>query len=220
MANTHEHLEHAEHAEHAAHDPFQARVAITMAVIAALLAAVTLLSHRAHNATLQDEIEASILQSQASDAWNFFQAKNIRDHEYEAFLPMLDAMQKAPGQEDTVTKAHDYWSGQRTKYKDELPKLEKQARQLEDEAKQKRNESHLHHERGTRYDLGEICIDIGLVVCSIALLTKKRSFWYGGIVAALAGAAIAASAFFVAPHAEGHDSPATEQQATGKAPGH
>jgi hypothetical protein len=218
--DTHEHLEHAEHAQHAAHDPFQARVAITMAIIAALLAAVTLLSHRAHNHTLQAQIEASIHQSEASDAWNFFQAKNIRDHEYEAFIPMLDAMQKASGQEDTATKARDYWSGQRTKYKDELPKLEANARKLEEASKEKLDESHVCHERGTRLDLGEICIDVGLVVCSIALLTKRRSFWFGGIAAAVLGAVIAASSYFIAPHAEGHESPAAEHHATETGPGH
>ncbi len=218
--STHEHLEHAEHAQHAAHDPFQARVAITMAVMAALLAAVTLLSHRAHNETLQAQIEASILQNQASDAWNFFQAKNIRDHEYEAFLPILDAVAKAPGQEEVVGKTHDYWVGQRVKYKTELPELNEKARNLEEASKEKQNESHFHHERGTRYDLGEICIDVGLVVCSIALLTKKRSFWFSGMAAAVAGTVIAASAFFIAPHAEGHDGPAIEHQATEKAPGH
>lgn len=220
MANTHEHLEHAEHAQHAAHDPFQARVAITMAVIAALLAAVTLLSHRAHNETLQAQIEAGVLQTKASDQWSFFQAKNIRDHEYEAYIPLLDAVAKEPGKEDVVKKAQGSWAAQREKYKTELPELSKEAKKLESEAEAKRNESHLYHARGTRFDLGEIAIDVGLVVCSIALLTKKRAFWFSGIAAAALGAVIAASAFLLAPHAEGHAGPATEHVSTEKTPGH
>jgi hypothetical protein len=35
------HLEHAEHAQHAAHDPFDRRVTMTIAIIAAMLACVT-----------------------------------------------------------------------------------------------------------------------------------------------------------------------------------
>jgi hypothetical protein len=223
MANTHEHLEHAEHAQHAAHDPFQARVAITMAVIAALLAAVTLLGHRAHNETLQAEIEANILQTQASDQWNFFQAKNIRDHEYEAYLPILDSAAKEPGKEEVARKARDYWAGQRAKYKTELPELNEKAKSLEKASEGKRNESHLSHERGTRFDLGEICIDVGLVVCSIALLTKRRAFWFGGTAAAALGGVLAATAFFLTPPAEGHEQghdTAAEHQSTDKAPGH
>jgi len=59
MSETEHHLEHAEHAQHAAHSPFDRRVTMTIAIIAAMLACVTLLSHRAHNETLALEIEAS-----------------------------------------------------------------------------------------------------------------------------------------------------------------
>ena len=41
-----EHLEHAEHAQHAAHNPFDRRVAMSMAIVAAVLACVAMLSHR------------------------------------------------------------------------------------------------------------------------------------------------------------------------------
>ena len=44
-------MEHAEHAVHAAHDPFDRRVSMTIAIVAAALACITMLSHRAHNAT-------------------------------------------------------------------------------------------------------------------------------------------------------------------------
>ena len=52
MSETHEHLEQAEHAGHGA-DPFTLRVAMTMAIIAAVLAAIALVGHRKHNEALQ-----------------------------------------------------------------------------------------------------------------------------------------------------------------------
>ena len=64
MSDTHEHLEHAEHAEHAAHNPYDRRVALTIAVVAAALAGVTLLSHRSHTETLQKQIESEYLSDQ------------------------------------------------------------------------------------------------------------------------------------------------------------
>src|SRR5438309_9628107 len=83
MENTSENLEHIEHNQHAAHaSHFDRRVAVSMAIIAALLATVTLLSHRAHNATLRFQSEANIFQTKASDEWNYYQAKNNRDHAY------------------------------------------------------------------------------------------------------------------------------------------
>src|SRR5580692_2596428 len=47
-----EHLEHAEHAKHAARDPFDKRVTVTIAIVAAVLAGVTMAGHKAHNETL------------------------------------------------------------------------------------------------------------------------------------------------------------------------
>src|SRR5262249_35975968 len=55
------------HAEHASHDPFARWVAITMVVIAAVLAGVKVLGHRSHNETLQLQIEAGNHRTEASD---------------------------------------------------------------------------------------------------------------------------------------------------------
>jgi len=41
-----EHVEHVEHQQHAAHSPFDRRVAMTMAIVAAMLAAVTAVTVR------------------------------------------------------------------------------------------------------------------------------------------------------------------------------
>jgi hypothetical protein len=50
MANTHE---HPEHAEHNAHNPFNQRLAVSMAIVAALLAGISVVGHRTHNKVLQ-----------------------------------------------------------------------------------------------------------------------------------------------------------------------
>ncbi len=71
--------EEAEHAAHHASDPFDKRVAMSMVVIAAILAAVKVLGHRTHNETLQYQIKANVAHTQESDQWNFFQAKKMRE---------------------------------------------------------------------------------------------------------------------------------------------
>src|SRR4029078_1791683 len=90
MANTHEHLEHAEHAGHHASDPFNQRVAVSVAIVAAILAGLSMLGHRKHNEVIQLQgeanrltTEAGILHTQATDKWGEYQAVNIRDHNYE-----------------------------------------------------------------------------------------------------------------------------------------
>ena len=82
---TEHHLEEAEHARHAKHDPFDRRVALSMAIVAAALASVTLLSHRSH-------AEVQALKTEESDTWNYFQAKKARQYMYSADAEMLEAL--------------------------------------------------------------------------------------------------------------------------------
>src|SRR4051794_16463416 len=90
------HLEEAEHAQHAAHDPLDRKVAMTMAIVAAVLALITMVSHREHNATLRYQTQANIHHTQASDQWGYFQAKKNRAYLYEALADLLELAGKDP----------------------------------------------------------------------------------------------------------------------------
>jgi len=35
--------------------------------------------------------------------------------------------------------------------------------------------------RENRFDAGEVILEIALIVCSLTLLTKRKTFWYSGI---------------------------------------
>lgn len=204
MTSTHEHLEHGEHAHHAAHDPFDRKVSMTMAIIAAVLAAITMLSHREHTETLRLQSEANSIETRAVDKWNYFQAKNIREHEYEAFQLLLGAVAHAPGNEDAAKKAQASWASYIKRYKEEeLPQLKKEAEDLEKEAKKYNHLSHLSHERTGRFDLGELGVELGIVFCSLAVLTKRNSWWHGSMVLALIGFLVAMSAFLKLPFLAG-----------------
>ncbi len=61
--------------EHAK-EPFDRKVAVTMAIVAALLAIVTVLGHIFSN-------EEILAQQKASDQWAFYQAKDIRRYDSE-----------------------------------------------------------------------------------------------------------------------------------------
>jgi hypothetical protein len=223
MSETHEHLEHAEHAQHATHDPFDRRVALTIAIIAAVLAAVTLLSHRAHNETLQLQIEAGILQTKASDKWSEFQANNIRRHEYAADARLIDVVAIAPGKESLAMQTRDDWKKKVAEYEGEkLDTLKTEAEGLEDQARARRHDSHFAHDKGGRFDLGELAVEFGLVLCSVALLTKRAAFWYAGMISTAAGVLVAATVLFMSPTAEahGHEPAPAGHTATEKTPAH
>ena len=52
---------------------------------------------------------------------------------------------------------------------------------------------HVHHQ-ADGLDWAHLTIELGLVLCTVSILTKKKIFWVGGIISALAGAGLAASA--------------------------
>jgi hypothetical protein len=207
-----EHLEHAEHAQHAAHSPFDRRVAMTIMVIAAVLAGIKMLSHRAHTETLRllseansHQTEANINHVLASDQWSFYQAKNVRRHEYDTALRSTEFVAKEPSKNDALKQATSYWKNQVDKYDNELPAMKADAEALGEKGKEhqhlsleKKDESEHEHHRAWWFDAGELGIEIALVICSIALLTKRNEFWYLGILFSVIGAVIAAGGLL--PH--------------------
>lgn len=196
MGGTHEALEHAEHAQHHAHDPFDKKVAMTMAIVAACLASVTLASHREHNQTILEQAQATTLHTRESDMWNFYQAKNIRTHEYNAFAALVGSLSKEAVVEEKASKAKEYWEKKAKTYEDkDLKDLKRDAEKLKAEATEHEHLSHLAHKRSNFFDGGELLIELALVICSISLLTKMRGFWYSGIALCAAGVAVAVIPF-------------------------
>jgi hypothetical protein len=170
-----------EHAEEAAGHASLAPVTITMAILAVLVAAVSLLGHRAHT-------EELLHQTEATDQWAFYQAKDIRRHTYELFLDELSVftVQKS----DQEDKVKDKYEKEVERYRDQQKDIEADAKKAEDDVK-------LEGKRADRYDLGEVLLEAALVICSITLLTRKRLYWGIGLVLAVIGIAIGASGFFV-----------------------
>jgi hypothetical protein len=187
------HIEEAEHAEHAARDPFDRRVTMSIAIVAAVLACITMLGHNAHNDTLRYQSEAAIAHSQESNKWNYFQAQKFRSHMYQANLEMLAEMLKALGKEQTSSETVKRWEKQIAKYESRLPEEQKKAEDLDQEMKDLQKKAHHAHLRGQRFDLGELGVELALVLCSIAVLTKRAQFWYFGLVSGLIGTLVALS---------------------------
>ena len=72
--------EHAEHAAHAAHeqDPLISQVTMTIAVMAVIAAIGASLETTEGDKTIVAKNEAVLLQNQATDAWNEYEAKSLK----------------------------------------------------------------------------------------------------------------------------------------------
>src|SRR5246500_2632889 len=166
-----------ENAEEAREHPSLVPISVTMAILAVCVAVVSLLGHRAHT-------EELLLQNRATDQWSYYQAKNIRRHNYEMGVELLSLVEfKDKAQADTVS----------TKYHQEAERYTKEQAEIEEQAKDLERESAGEQRKANRFDLGEVFLEVGLVITSLSLLSRKRIFWLLGILSGVSGLAIAAT---------------------------
>jgi hypothetical protein len=177
MSEEHEMEELQEAAEHGREHSNLAPVSFTMAFLAVLVAIATLLSHRAHT-------EEVLLQNKATDQWGYYQAKNIRRHTMEQLDELLKVVQlkDSAGAESLIKKNEAAIE----KSKDDQDKIQEEAKGLEEQVD-------LYERRADRYDVGETLLEVGLVICSITLLTKRRHYWFAGMLFGVAGVVFTAT---------------------------
>jgi ABC-type nickel/cobalt efflux system permease component RcnA len=185
--------EHAEHAEHAAHS--NRKIALAIAIIALFLAFSETLGKSA-------QTEAISLNIKVSDTWNFFQAKTIRQTSIRTAaegatvqLPLV-ANDAVKGE---MSKQIDAWKSTVARYESD-PKEKDGRKELREQAEQ------LEHERDTllaryhNYELASAAFQIGIVLCSAAVITGMIVLaWLAGGIGVL-GAIFMALGLF-APHA-------------------
>ena len=160
-----------EHAEHGAHDPSMRPVAFTMAVLAVFVAITTVLGHRTHT-------EALLYQNKATDMWNEYQAQKIRSTDTGLAADLMNVL-PVSDKEKAAAKLKAYADHQ-AKWNEDFARDQEKAREFESKVEEA-------EVRGTRFDLAETLLEIGLVITSVTLLTQRRIYWYLGLIFAVAG---------------------------------
>jgi len=150
-----------------AKDPFEKRVALSIAIIAVVLAIFSTLGDHA-------KTSAIILTNQASDQWAFYQAKSIKEHLIETETKLMKAITK----EAEISKEIN--TGAQKKYSEELKEIKQKAEELTEEA---RHETTITE----RSDIATLIIQVSIVLCSVAILSHWKRIWYIGIVTSLIG---------------------------------
>jgi len=164
-----------EHVHHA-HEPFDKIVAATMAIIAALLAVVSVLGQ--HFIT-----EELLLQAKASDQWAYYQAKDIRRFTAEATRDIVAELKPS--------------AATGPKYDQQAAKYKADSQKISDQAKEFESESERSGTKGGRFHFGEIFLEVAIVLSSLAILTKARPLFLLGTASALAGVVIAVTAWLL-----------------------
>src|SRR6266446_234126 len=85
----------------------------------------------------------------------------------------------------------------REKYVKEVEHYQSDKQDISKEAKELEGERDLAGRKADRFDGGEAFLEIGLGICSITLLTKRKIFWFGGMLIGALGVALALTGFFL-----------------------
>lgn len=175
MAANEELTENAEHAR----EPFDRKVAVSMAAIAAALAITSVLGQ-------VFATEELLAQQQSSDQWAFYQAKSIRRYSSDIARDLFKGLPSTEGN----LKSMESYSANAERYQKEGEEIQAEAQKLAAESK-------LAGGRALHMHAGEVFLEVAIVFASLAILTKRRLVWYVSIVSAAVGIVIAATALLV-----------------------
>lgn len=161
-------------------DPTGQRVGVLAALLAVVLAIVTIASHRTHTAAI-------IHKSTANDEWAHYQSTRVKYHNLELGENLVTIFGSKGESSDKMMADYD----------SQMKKYDAQGKEIQDKA-QKLDETTEHDEdRALRYDLGEGLLEIGLVLTSLYFISKKKFFPVMGAAAGVTGAAIAITGLFM-----------------------
>jgi len=188
------HIEHEEKhhgAPKALADNLNKKIALLIAVIALFLAFSETLGKSA-------QTEGISLNIKASDTWNFFQAKTIRQTTLRTAAQALAVEAAAVTDESrkaAMLKQVDDWNKTATRYESDPVEKDgrKELRALAEKYEHDRDTflAKYHH-----YEFGSAAFQIGIVLASAAVITGVMAFVYGSCILAVIGLAFSALGYF------------------------
>ena len=183
----HVHGPHDHELEHAAqHEPegFAGRLAVTTAIIATVGALFAYEGGATQANAGLFKNNAAIKKTEASNQWNYYQAKSSKQNLAEL------AIELAPAERKT------FYVDEVKRYKTEKAEIMVAAKKLEDEStdwdKKSDEQIHQHH----RWAQATTALQIAIAMAAIALLTKSRGLQYGVYGLSALGAVLGALAWF------------------------
>lgn len=157
-------------------------IAVTTAVLAVLAAFSSLQAGQSAHHSLAELNRAAILQNQASDQWNFYQAKGIKRHVFEV---QRDALRLDRGARARALATS--YDSQVKRYESEQAQIRRDAETLERHRDEATALAQRYDSRYQRLAFGVAFFQIGIVVSSVAAIILRPSLWYLGILGGAVG---------------------------------
>ena len=176
----HVHGAHEHELEHRAQhgDDFAGKLAVTTAILATLGALFSYQGGATQNDALLFKNEAAIKKTEASDQWNYYQAKSSKQNLAELAVELAPESRKA------------FYTDEIKRYKQEKDAIKKDAekfeRESDDWSKRSDEQIHQHH----RWAQATTALQISIAMAAIALLTKSRRLQVGVYALSAIGIAV------------------------------
>ena len=196
MGGPHENLEHAEHAQHAAHGGGDnKKIALIISVLALFLAFSETFGKSAQTAALNFQIEASNL-------WNFFQAKNIRRTTtlVATESAKIEAAAADGPRKEALDKQIAAWTATAARYQSEpeagggkgegTRELSRRAQEMEKARDLQLNKYH-------NFEFASAAFQIGIVLASAAVITSMMALAYAAIGVGVVGILLTGTGLFL-----------------------
>ncbi len=180
------------HEAQEAREHFRSRAALVIALVAAVLAICELGGDDAKNRMLNNNIRAS-------DAWSFYQAKNLRQTEYKLAADELKRSLAAPG---LASEARALAQADLAKYEKTAARYEDDPhgdgkKQLQARAKGFEEARDVAGERNEFFDYAQMLLQLAVVLGSVSILALSRPLlWVSGVLGA-AGLALVVNGFLL-----------------------
>ncbi len=182
----HDHeLEHAAQGAHGSHgekDSFSGMVAVSTAIIATVGALFSYMGGATQANAGLFKNNAAITKTEASNQWNYYQAKSSKQNLAELAV-VLAPEDKRAGYKDEV----DRYKKEKAEIKLDAEKLEARSKDWD---RQSDEQLHLHH----RWAQATTALQISIALAAIALLTRRKWLQYGMYFVATLGVALGVAA--------------------------
>ena len=186
-AGFHVHGPHDHEVEHAAqHEP--TGMAGQIAVVTAVIATIGALFAYEGGATQANagllKNDAAIKKTEASNQWNYYQAKSSKQNLSELALELVPEARK-PFYQDEIKR----YKAEKAEIKTAADKLEAEAREFDERSAA---QMHQHH----RWAQATTALQVAIAMAAIALLTKSKKLEYLMFGVSAIGLALGAAAWF------------------------
>ncbi len=130
-------------------------------------------------------VDSVLNQTQASDQWSYYQSKSIKSYLYEMQKEQMEIQLRSDGKEMSPVQREQY-NKKIDEYGKKIARYDKEKKEIMADAKKYEGSRDDAQRRAGAYGFGVIFLQMGILLCSLSALMKKKVLWLlGGVVGAV-----------------------------------